>query len=363
MIRYVMKNYIKLMCRSSMNIILIVVAPIILIAVLSSAFSSLMASYEEAESFGAGYRVLEENMMTPYIDALKEACEENDISLVEYPEGDVEDVMRSNGLAGFVEFNEDSYTIYKSSEHETEGQILEYMMSSFERNIEIGMTGAVTGQQIPETELNIAEHDFMPAVDATDYYGIVEVVYFLWCGIVCVAGIVNNEKKFKIIQKLRVAGLSETKIYLSKFIPTAAVVSLGILIAAVTSSLLFGIHWGSIPLSVLIVFLSVTAAVSLGLMFYNIFDNIVATIMVTFAIVWIWGFYGGSFETYLFSSHPEFIKELSPIYYCNRALIELSVQGSSDYAVKGIAIFTVMTLVTSAIAILAGRLRKRGSAC
>ena len=39
MIFYVIKNYIKLMCRSSMNIILIVVTPIILIAELSSACS------------------------------------------------------------------------------------------------------------------------------------------------------------------------------------------------------------------------------------------------------------------------------------------------------------------------------------
>ena len=363
MILYVIKNYIKLMCRSSMNVILLVVTPIILIAVLSSAFSSLMASYEEAESFTAGYKVTGENVMTPFIDILKEAAEENDISLIEYTEGEPEDVMRSDDLAGFVEFTEDSYVIYRSSAHETEGQILEYMMHSFERNIETGSIAGMTGQPIPKIELNIRDHDFMPAVDSTDYYGIVEIVYFLWCGIVCIAGIVNNEKKFKILQKLRVAGLSETKIYLSKFIPTVAVVSLGTLIAAVTSSLLFGIHWGNILLSMFIVFLTVMAAISMGLMFYTIFDNIVATIMVTFALVWISGFFGGSFETYLFSSHPQYIKELSPIYYCNRSLIELSVIGRSDYAVKAIMVAVVMTLISSAVAITAGNIRKRGNAC
>ena len=358
-----MKNYIKLMCRSSMNIILIVVTPIILIAVLSSAFSSLMASYEEAETFTAGYKVTEENSMTPYIDSLKEAAEENDISLIEFTDGNAEDIMRINDLAGFVEFTEDSYVIYRSEDHETEGQILEYMMSSFSRNIETGIAAGMAGQQIPDVELNVTTHDFMPAIDSTDYYGIVEIVYFLWCGIVCVAGIVNNEKKYKITQKLRVAGLSEAKIYLSKFLPTVAVVSLGILIAAVTSTLLFGIHWGCIPLSVLIVFLAVMASISMGLMFYMIFDNIVATIMVTFAVVWIGGFYGGSFETYLFSSHPQSLKELSPIYYCNRALVELSSTGKSEYAVKAIAVTAVMTIAASVIAVTAGNIRKRGNAC
>ena len=363
MILYVIKNYIKLMCRSSMNIILIVVTPIILIAVLSSAFSSLMASYEDAESFSAGYMISEENAMTPYIDSLTEAAKENDVTFIEFTDGEVEDIMRLNDIAGFVEFTEDSYVIYKSSDHETEGQILEYMMSSFERNIETGIIAGMTGQQIPELDLNITDHDFMPTVDSTDYYGIVEIVYFLWCGIVCIASIVNNEKKFKIIQKLRVAGLSEAKIYLSKFIPTVAVVSIGILIAAVTSSLMFGIHWGNIPLSVLIVFLAVNAAISMGLMFYTAFDNIVATIMVTFAIVWISGFYGGSFETYMFSSHPQSLKELSPIYYINRSLVEISATGHSDYVVKTIAITVVMTLATSAAAIMAGNIRKRGNAC
>ena len=363
MILYVIKNYIKLMCRSSMNIILIVVTPVILIAVLSSAFSSLMASYEEAESFRAGYRILSENAMTQYIDSLKEAAEDEGIGFIEFNEGDPETLMNENDLQGFVDFTEDTYVIYTSASHETEGQILEYMMTSFEKNIETGIIAGMTGQQIPETDLDISYPDFMPAIDSIDYYGIIEIVYFLWCGIVCIAAIVNNEKKFKIMQKLRVAGLSETKIYLSKFIPTVAVVSIGIFMAAVMSTLLFGVHWGNIPLSVLIVFLMVMAAISMGLMFYMIFNNLVATIMVTFAIVWVSGFFGGSFETYLFSSHPRFLKELSPIYYSNRALVELSVMGRSDYVIKSIMISIVMTLAATVIAITAGKIRKRGNAC
>ena len=67
--------------------------------------------------------------MTIVLNTIEEGAASEQISIL--IKGDVEDVMRSNGLAGFVEFTEDSYTIYKSSEHETEGQILEYMMSSF----------------------------------------------------------------------------------------------------------------------------------------------------------------------------------------------------------------------------------------
>lgn len=363
MIRYVIKNYIKLMCRSSMNVILLTVTPIILIAVLSSAFSSLMNSYDEAEAFRAGYIVEEENAITPFLDTLKEEAEENGVTFIEFTSGEPDELMAANDLAGFVEFTADSYVITTSSDHEIEGKTLSYMMSSFEKNIETGVMAMTSGTGIPEAGLSISYPDHMPAVDSTDYYGIVEVVYFLWCGIVCIAGIVNNEKKFKIMQKLRVAGLSETQIYLSKFIPTAAVVSLGIGIAWIMSVLLFGVHWGNIPLSVLVVFMMVLASVSLGLMIYSITGNIVATIMITFAIVWISGFWGGSFETYLFSSHPQYLKELSPIYYGNRALVELSCMGRSDYAGKSVLISLAMTVTASALAIMAGKLRKRGNAC
>lgn len=363
MIRYVIKNYIKLMCRSSMNVILLTVTPIILIAVLSSAFSSLMDSYDEAEDFRAGYMVKEENVMTPFIDALKEEAEENGVTFIEFTAGAPETLMRDNDLAGFVEFTGDSYVITTSSDHEIEGKTLSYMMSSFEKNIETGVMAMTAGTEIPEAGLSISYPDHMPAIDSTDYYGIIEIVYFLWCGIVCIAGIVNNEKKFKIMQKLRVAGLSESQIYFSKFIPTVAVVSLGIGIAWIMSVLLFGVHWGSIPLSVLIIFLMIMAAVSMGLMFYSITNNVVATIMITFAVVWFAGFVGGSFETYLFSSHPQFLKELSPLYYGNRALVELSCMGRSDYAAKSAFISVVMTVTASVLAIGAGKLRKRGNAC
>ncbi|MBO4636817.1 MAG: ABC transporter permease [Clostridiales bacterium] len=362
MIFYVIKNYAKLMCRSFMNVLLLIVTPIILIAVLSSAFSSLMASYEDAGEFRAGYRVSSENIMTPYIGELREKAEENGVSFIEYTEGDAEELIRRDDLAGFVDFTGDTYVIIKSSARENEGKILEYMMTSFERNIESGVLAFQSGSQIPDVSLSVSHPEHMPDINATDYYGIVEIVYFLWCGIFCMAGIINNEKKYRIMQKLRVAGLSETKIYLSKFIPTVAVVAGGTGIAALLSSLMFDIHWGNIALSALIVFMMVLASIGMGLMFYSITDNIVLTIVFSFGIIWMAGFFGGSFETYLFSSHPQYLKELSPIYYGNRALVELSSAGRSDYCIPSITISGVMAVVCSSAGILAGSIRKRGKA-
>ncbi len=35
----------------------------------------------------------------------------------------------------------------------------------------------------------IEQLDYMPAVDSMDYYGIIYIVYFSWCGIICATGV------------------------------------------------------------------------------------------------------------------------------------------------------------------------------
>ena len=74
------------------------------------------------------------------------------------------------------------------------------------------------------------------------------------------------------------------------------------------------------------------------------------------------GFYGGSFETYIYSAHPESIKLLSPIYHINRALTELSCMGRSDYVGSAVGYAGLIVAASSIIAILFGQIRKRGRA-
>ena len=104
------------------------------------------------------------------------------------------------------------------------------------------------------------------------------------------------------------------------------------------------------------------AATAFGLMVYSFFDNVVVTIIIVWIMVWIAGFYGGSFETYMFSSHPVSIKNLSPIYHINRALTELSCMGKSDYVSSALIYIAGITLVCSCMAVIVGMIRRRGKA-
>lgn len=357
MIRYMVKNNIKLMSRSSVNILLMIVMPLIVISVLSSAFTDLMKRYEESD-ITAGYVIENDAVLDQMIDALKDAAKDNGIVLREYTVGDPQEYMRQDELNGFVVFDKDGYTVYRNSDETEIGKVIEYFVNAFYENVAASMAGIDTDA----AHVRVEHPGFKPSIESIDYYGIVEVVFFLWCAIVCGSGIFMSEKKYQIIKKYRVSNLSSTKQYLGKFIPLVTVVGIGGLISTALSVVLLKVHWGRPLISVIIILLTTAAASAFGLMVYNIFDNIVVTIIAVFTVVWFAGFYGGSFETYIYSSHPESIKLISPIYHINRALTELSCMGQSDFVKSAVMYDLILVFICSLIAIGADALRKRGRA-
>lgn len=362
MIRYLIKNNFKLMLRNTWSIVAMIAGPILVIAVLSSAFSEMMKSYEGVDSFTVGYRMEPDSRMSDYVEVLKEAGKESGITFYEYPQGEPEDVIKHNELAGFVEFTKDKYVIYQSGDYEVEGITLEYflnrvMSESVNASLQAVSPAMEQGEKLPVEKL-----DFMPAVDSKDYYGIVYIIYFCWCGMICATGVLSNEKKYGIERKFRVCALSELQIYMSKLVPITMTVTAGMGIAIMITIWMYDIHWGNPLLSALIVFLMILAGSAFGMMLYNISNNLVITIIVLFTTVWVMGFLGGSFETYMFSSISDTIKQLSPIYHGNRALVELSCMGQSKYVGITIIYSMVVTVVCSMIAVMAGSIRKRGRA-
>lgn len=359
MIRYLIKNNFKLMFRNTWSVVVMLLGPILVIAVLSSAFSELMKSYEGVDDFTVGYRM--EAGVKDNVDftSFKLAGEKNGILFYEYPQGEIKDVMEKNELAGFVEFSKDTYIVYKSADYEVEGITLEYFMNKV---INESVNASLQIQAKDDIALPVEELKFMPAVNSRDYYGIIYIVYFCWCGMICATGVLSNEKKYGIVRRFQVSNLSETQNYLGKLIPITLTVTAGMAVATGITILIYDIHWGNPILSGLIVFMMIIAGSAFGMMLYNISDNLAITIIMLFTVVWFMGFFGGSFETYMFSNMPDMVKHLSPIYHGNRALVELSCMGESNYVVSAVLISIVITVICSAIAIFAGSIRKRGRA-
>lgn len=357
MIRYLIKNNFKLMFRNTWSVAVMLLGPILVIAVLSSAFSELMKSYEGVDEFTVGYRIQEAD--NSIIEATKIAGEEAGIFFFEYPEGEIKDVMEKNELSGFVEFAEDKYTVYTSADYEVEGITLEYFMNKVTNE---GLNASLQIKEQAKIVLPVEQLKYMPAIDSVDYYGIIYIVYFCWCGMICATGVLSNEKKYGIIRRFQVSNISESQNFFGKFIPIVLTVTGGMAIATIITVLLYDIHWGNPFLSTVIVFLMIVAGTALGMMLYNISDSLVITIILQFTIVWFMGFFGGSFETYMFSSTSDLLKQLSPIYHGNRALVELSCMGESSYVASTVIYSLAITVICSIIAIFAGYVRKRGKA-
>lgn len=357
MIRYLIKNNLKLMFRNTWSIVVMLLGPILVIAVLSSAFSEMMKSYEGVEEFTVGYRVQEAEHQV--MELMKFVGEESGILFYEYPEGEIKDVVEKNGLAGFVELSKDTYTIYTSADYEVEGSILEYVMNKV---MTAGVTMSMQSFEQSDIVLPMEELEFMPAIDSTDYYGIVYIVYFCWCGMICATGVLSHEKKYCIARRFHVSNISEWKNFFGKYIPINLTVAGGMGIATIITVLLYDIHWGTPLLSAIIVLMMILAGNALGMMLYNISDSLVITIILQFTIVWFLGFFGGSFETYMFSTISDQWKHISPIYYGNRALVELSCMGKSDYVMGAVIYSLAITVICSLIAVSAGSIRRRGRA-
>ena len=277
MIRYLIKNNFKLMFRNTWSVAVMLLGPILVIAVLSSAFSELMKSYEGVDEFTVGYRIQEAD--NSIIEATKIAGEEAGILFFEYPEGEIKDVMEKNELSGFVEFAEDKYTVYTSADYEVEGITLEYFMNKVTNE---GLNASLQIKEQAKIVLPVEQLKYMPAIDSVDYYGIIYIVYFCWCGMICATGVLSNEKKYGIIRRFQVSNISESQNFFGKFIPIVLTVTGGMAIATIITVLLYDIHWGNPFLSTVIVFLMIVAGTALGMMLYNISDSLVITIILQF---------------------------------------------------------------------------------
>lgn len=345
------------MFRNRWSIVVMLLGPILVIALVSSAFTELMKSYEPVGEFAAGYRV-EENQKV-FAETMKEAGKEAGIIFYEYPEGEIPDIMEKNALAAFVEFSGDRYVIYSSEDDEVEGITLEYFVNKM---MNAGIAASLPQQEEAAPVLTAEKLEALPPIDSVDYYGFTQIVYFSWCGIICATGFLSSEKKYGIRKRFQTSALSEAGLFFGKLIPTIFVVIAGMGLTTVVTILLFGIQWGQPLLSALVVFAMIAAGTSYGMMLYQLTDQLVITIILLFTTVWFFGFFGGNFETYMFSSTPEILKHLSPLYHGNRALVELSVMGKSSYVASALIYSLVITVICCGIGILAGYIRKRGKA-
>lgn len=355
------KNNLKLMLRSKWILFMMVILPVVTIALLSNAFHEMMNTSYKIDNFKAGYRVSDTSKYKAMLPELVTICKEQGITLEEFPQGDIKVLLQSEAVAAFVDITKDnSFTVYQSSEKEKESAVVESVFSGFFYQVNEAMTAAAYAKEQGSTEEIVqSTHkvlteklDTDPIPSSTDYYGIIYIVYFAWCGMVSLVAVISSERKSAIPRRLRVSHMPKLHYYFGKFIPCTLAIFIEVCSAWIISAVLFDIHWGRIGLSILIVLLISMAASAMGILLYQLFNNVAISIVVSFIITWIIGFFGGSFEAYMYLSIPKYLINSSPIYYVNRTLVEFSTKGYSDYFGKSLLFLSIIIILCGFVGIV-----------
>lgn len=353
------KNNFKLMFRNKWSILLMIAGPVLVITVLSSAFGEMMKSYTPAGDFTAGYSIEKGSGWEEVMTGIKEATDNNGIKLQEFSiDGTsstaVKDVFKRKEAEVFVALGKNSYHIYKQKELEAEGGKFEYFFYQVMQSLSRKDAGG-----IEKININTVPVEGMPRPDSRDYYGIVQIVYFSWCSIIILSPLFTSEKKNRIVQRLNTSPASGFSLYMGKVLPCIALTMLLTFLGAVLCTVFLGIGWGNIAGTLLVMALSIIASSLFSILIYYLLGNMAVTIGIVFTLVWIAGYLGGSFETYLFSSLSDRIKEVSPLYYINRTLVEYSTKGSSSFTLRCLLYLAVISIASfTGGLLLAGRREK-----
>lgn len=366
MLFVLIKNNLKLMLRDKLSMLFLVAMPIVLIAVLSSAFKEQLNTSYKMESFTIGYSVESGSSIADSISRFIKEFKENGINLTQMTKEEAQEKIKEDQLAAFLEISDSKYTIYKKEGFNVEALIFENSMGTamyyydgtktlINYIKETGTYDSMLSEDFSDNgsfvRLEKLEVDPMPS--STVYYGIVQIVYIIWIGIISVSMIVNNERKYGLDKRIGLSKASSLTLFVGKLIPAVLAVAVETGIAAVVSTILMDINWGDSPLlSAGILFLEIIAVAALGITVSLLIKSQALSNVIMFISGFLLGFVGGSFQTYMLNFVSDNLAKLSPLYYINRTLVEFSTKGYSDYVGNCIVFLLAIALISTILGVL-----------
>lgn len=351
MLLTLVKNNMKILLRDKIGFMFLCILPIVLIAILSSAFSEDLGKKVSLESFEIGYYIQENTQIGTIFLHFIEEYKSRGIDLRPMGEEEGLKALKAGEIAGYLILNDEKYVFYREEGFHIQAMIFE---GSFKGNMYLydGIKGTVnslaahrgmtadkmlsTLQVMGEDTANDAvrkEHlNADPVPQAKDYYGIVEIVFIIWFSISSALHLAELERKNKIEERIKLTPIKPYCLFLGRFIPNVAATCLQVGIALVVSTLCLKVNWGNKPLlSAVILIFEVIAMSAVGTMLTFIIKNSAVINLGMYISAFVFGFTGGSFQTYMYNFVSEDLVKWSPFYYLNRTLVELSTKGSSNY--------------------------------
>ena len=341
---YLTKNYLKLIFRAKAVIIVTVIGCLIVIAALQNSFHTLLDSVDRDTSFTVGYEMEDDSKYKPVESILVKGFEDEGITVRKYESQDPEKLIKSGDVDVYIDFGGDSYSLTGNSKSQIDTRVVQYVLYNVDHALN-GDTGSV--------DVEVGSYEPGEVADAGVYYGIVQTMYFISLSSVFLCMIYMAERKNNIGLRFKSSSSEGAHVYLAKLLACSITTVFSLVI--VTGSIVVSLFDIPIPhpgLTIGVVLLTTVAYISMGMLFFIIFNNVAASVGLLFTVLTFLGFPGGDFETYMYSSYSENIKLMSPNYYVNRTLVELSVNGQSDYLMPCIKVLLLMTVVSVVLGIV-----------
>ena len=341
------KNNFKLILRKKWILLLIIVTPVLITAMLAGAFKDMMASYEDVKEIKVGYQMADQSIWKPAIAQMNE-IENGTIHFQKYETDDIQRLLENGTCDVFVDFSKNDYTVYESENNSSKGLAVEYSLNELAQQTAYATTAQKNALKAVQTEpvkLETVKLDGAFQISAKDYYGIIYAIYFSALGIITISAVFSSERKNKIGARYGIAPVVKGSFYLGKLVPRITIAIATTLISAVVSTLLYKIHWGNIFVAAMILVLFIVAISCVDVFVCYLCRNMALATGIVFAFIWSTGFVGGSFETYIYSSTPQWLKDMDPLYYVNRTLVEYSVMGHSSYMLRCIVYLSAISIL------------------
>ena len=329
------KNNFKLMLRCK-PIALILVVMVMVTGMLSAVFSDLMTDDLDYDNFTLGYSFSPDCVYKPIQPVLEDIGKENDIQMIALADGSAQRTIQSGAADVFAEFSDEGCRVYCSDDCQIEASVVEMIVSS----LLSGASGVQMKDYLSETKM-----DVQPMPDSQMYYTIAYTVYFVWCAMIVLGVVTSSENKNKIGARFRTTPVSSLSVYLSRFVPSAVVITGLMFLGAAICTFLFDITWSQVTLCALILLLGCIASAALATVLFSLIRNVILCVVAGYCLLMFWGFFGGSFCPYMWAPWADAIRDYSPIYYMTRSLVELNTGGSSQFTLPCMVILCGLSVV------------------
>lgn len=373
MLLTLVKNNFKLLLRNKIMVGMFTIFPILLITILSSAFSLDLKNDYVLESFEVGYSIEKGTEIEPYFMVFKDQIKEIPVTFIEMTKDEALSALEDKKITCYVELNDQKYTLYKNQGLDINTIIVEttldsglYLYDGIKELQSLTPDGSLVSDSTQPSKdttefldefINISKLDADPIPEAQDYYGIVQLVYIIWFGIASCITFADTERKSGVVYRIALSKANTSILFLGRFIPTVFSLCFQVGIALITSTILLKINWGPYPLlSFGILLLEIIAISAFGTTISFIIKNVSLINIGTYVASFIFGMLGGCFQTYMYNV-DESLAKWSPLYYINRTLVELSTKGYSAYLNKSIILLMSVIGLSLIIGVIYSRVR------